>query len=146
MSKTQIQKTIKWLKPYLKPLLGTYYGIFHIVIMLCSATVLLFDNHPLHLLVMFNLLTVDALSCVVLKNCPLTVLERKYVGKTWISTRFEVLQNLGIDHKCCHEYEVTLETLMNMGGLFILKISILFLLQLFPIQFIVQKPHFFTSL
>lgn len=145
MSKTKLQKIIKWMKPYLKPFLGVYYGTFHIIIMLCSASVLLFDTNIIHLIIMFNLLAVDAMSCIILKNCPLTVLERKYLGKTWMSTRFEVLQNLGIDHKCCHEYEATLETLMNMGGLFILKLSILFLLTLFPFSITLNKPNFFLS-
>jgi hypothetical protein len=144
MSKTELQKAIKKLKPYLKPFLGIYYGSLHIIIMLTCSTVLLFDNNAVHLIIMFILLAVDALSCVILKNCPLTVLERKYLGKTWMGTRFEVLQNLGIDHKCCHEYEATLETLMNMGGLFILKISVLFILTLFPFSITVNKPKFFS--
>jgi len=144
MGKTQLQKVIKQWKPYLQPCLGAYYGTLHIIIMLTCATVLLFDNNAVHLIIMFNLLAVDALSCVILKNCPLTVLERKYLGKTWMSTRFEVLQNMGIDHKCCHEYEATLETLMNMGGLFILKISVLFILTLFPFSITVNKPNFFS--
>lgn len=143
--KTPLQKCIKSLKPYLKPVMGIYYGTIHIIIMLCSATVLLFDNNVIHLILMFNLLAVDAFSCIILKNCPLTVLERKYLGKTWMSTRFEVLQNLGIDHHCCHEYEATLETLMNMGGLFILKLSILFILSLFPFSITLNKPAFFLS-
>jgi len=146
MSKTKLQKTIKWLKSYLKPILGAYYATFHILIMLCSATVLLFDSNPIHLIIMFNLLAVDALSCIILKNCPLTMLERKYLGNTWITTRFQVLQTMGIDHQCCHEYEATLETLMNMGGLFILKISILFLIQLFPIQFTVHTSTILPSI
>ena len=100
MSKTELQKVIKKLKPYLEPTLGLYYGSLHIIIMLTCSTVLLFDNNAVHLIIMFNLLAVDALSCIILKNCPLTVLERKYLGKTWMGTRFEVLQNLGIDHKC----------------------------------------------
>jgi len=144
MSKTQLQKTIKWIKPHIQPFLGAYYGTLHIIIMLSCATVLLFDNNAVHLIIMFNLLAVDAISCIILKNCPLTILERKYLGKTWMSTRFEVLQNLGIDHKCCHEYEATLETLMNMGGLFILKLSVLFILTLFPFSITVNKPKFFS--
>jgi len=92
---------------------------------------------------MFNVVAVDAMSCIILKNCPLTILERKYLGKTWMSTRFEVLQNLGIDHQCCHEYESTLETLMNIGSLFILKLSVLFLLTLFPFSITLNKPNFF---
>jgi hypothetical protein len=143
--KTPLQKCIKSLKPYLKPVLGVYYGTLHIIIMLCSATVLLFDTNVIHLILMFNLLAVDAFSCIILKNCPLTVLERKYLGKTWMSTRFEVLQTLGIDHHCCHEYEATLETLMNMGGLFILKLSVLFILSLFPFSITLNKPAFFLS-
>jgi hypothetical protein len=144
MGKTQLQKAIKWLKPHLQPFLGAYYGTLHIIIMLSCATVLLFDNNAVHLIIMFNLLAVDALSCIILKNCPLTILERKYLGKTWMTTRFEVLQNLGIDHKCSHEYEATLETLMNMGGLFILKLSVLFILTLFPFSITVNKPKFFS--
>ena len=138
--KTKIQKIMKWINPYIGPLLGTYYGIFHVIIMLCSSIVLLFDNHPTHLIIMFNLLSIDALTCVILKNCPLTLLERKYLGRTWISTKFEFLQWAGIDHHCNHEYETTLEILINVGSLFILKLSVLFLLQLFPIHLTVNNP------
>jgi hypothetical protein len=137
--KTKIQKIVKWMRPYVASSIGIYYGVFHIIIMLCSATVLLFDNNPIHLIIMFNLLSMDAVSCVILKNCPLTILEHKYLGRTCISTKIEFLQWLGIDHHCNHEYETTLETLINVGCFFILKISILFLLKLFPIQLSVNN-------
>ena len=47
MGKTELQKVIKKLKPYLEPTLGLYYGSLHIIIMLTCSTVLLFDNNKL---------------------------------------------------------------------------------------------------
>lgn len=133
------------IKKKAKTCIGVYYGILHIVIMVCCATVLLFDNNAIHLIIMFNLLSVDALTCVLLKNCPLTILEHKYLKKSWIGERFKLFKELSIDYQCNHEYESTLEILMNMGALFILKISVLFVLTLFPFSITVNKPNFFLS-
>jgi len=133
------------IKKKVKTGIGLYYAILHVVIMITCCTVLLFDNNAIHLIIMFNLLCADALTCVLLKNCPLTILECKYLKKTWISERFKIFKELPIGYKCQHEYESTLEILINVGALFILKIAVLFLLTLFPFSITVNKPNFFLS-
>jgi hypothetical protein len=116
------------IKKQIKTCVGIYYGLLHLVITVTCCTVLLFDNNVLHLIIMFNLLAVDALTCVLLKNCPLTILENKYLKKTWITERMTLLRDFSIDYQCNHQYESTLEILINIGALFILKLAVLLLL------------------
>jgi len=56
-----------------------------------------------------------------------------------------LLRDFSIDYQCNHQYESTLEILINIGALFILKIAVLFLLLLFPFSITVNKPSFFLT-
>ena len=120
---TSFRKISKIIRPYLKTILGAYYGVLHLSIMFLGAIVLLFDTNLLHLFILFIIVSVDAIVCVILHNCPLTMLEQKYLGHSIISTRMNVYKKLNISYECTHEYETTLEFLSNMAALLILKIS-----------------------
>jgi hypothetical protein len=68
----------------------------------------------------------DCLTCVIIHDCPLTILERKYLKNISVyDTKKLVLKKIGIVHKCNHRYEITLEFLINISSLLYLKILIL---------------------
>ena len=128
--------------PYLKPAIGCYYGILHMSIMIIGATLLLFDNNVIHLWMVLSILSIDALSTVILHNCPLTLLERKYLGVGWKGFQNKFLKKLKIDFRCNHEYETTIELLTNLGALTMFKILFICVMNCFPISFTFHKPTF----
>jgi len=133
---------LRSLVPYMKPLIGCYYGFLHICVMIIGATVLLFDNNVLHLFLILSCISIDALSCVILHNCPLTLLERKYLGVGWKGFQNKIFKKIKIDFRCNHEYEATVELLTNLGALTMFKILFICLVNCFPISFTFHKPTF----
>ena len=132
---TSIRKLQRKTKPYLDRIIGNYYKILHIVIMLSSGTVLLFNNNIYHLLVLFNIICLDAVACVFLHDCPLTILEQQYLGKNIIIEKTNHLKNGNILYKCDHHYEKTLEFLTNMVCFVFGKILFLLFMEMFQIKF-----------
>jgi len=133
---------LRMLAPYLKPVIGCYYGFLHISIMIIGATLLLFDNNVIHLWMVLTCISLDALSTVILHNCPLTLLERKYIGNGWKGFQNKVFKNIKIDFRCNHEYEATIELLSNLGALTMFKILFICVMNCFPISFTFHKPTF----
>lgn len=130
-----VRKISNLIQPYIHPTLGVYYGAMHLTIMFFSGIILLFDNNVIHLIVLLIIVTLDAMACVFLHNCPLSILEKKYLGHSIVGTRMYLFQNLGICYNCGHEYEVTIEFLTNMASFIIGKLFILMVSQMFSVEF-----------
>ena len=139
-----MREILRTFTPYLKPIIGCYYGAIHLSIMILGATLLLFDNNVIHLFLVLTCISIDALSTVILHNCPLTLLERKYIGLGWKGFQNKLFKKLRIDFRCNHEYEATVELLTNLGSLTILKILLICVMNCFPISFTIHKPVFKT--
>ena len=122
------------IKPYLNKIIGNYYVLLHCSIMLCSGIILLFDNNISHLLILFNIACLDCIACVVLHDCPLTILENKYLYNSIVKDKSDILKKSNILYKCNHQYEKTLEFLTNMVSFIFGKIIILMLMKLFKLQ------------
>jgi hypothetical protein len=133
---------LRSLTPYLKPMIGCYYGTIHVFIMIIGATLLLFDNNVIHLWIVLTCITLDAVSTVILHNCPLTLLERKYLGLGWKGFQNKIFKKVKIDFRCNHEYESTIELLTNIGSLTMFKILFICVMNCFPISFTFHKPTF----
>jgi hypothetical protein len=118
-------------KPFAK-LWGNYYMIIHYCIMLLCGIILLIDSNIFHLAIILNIIMLDALSIVVCHNCPLTILEKKYLKRSIVTDHKKNLQNMDICFRCDHVYESTFEFLVNMASLNILKIAALIMLKLIP--------------
>lgn len=118
-------------KPFAK-VWGTYYMIIHYCIMLLCGIILLIDSNIFHLAIILNITMLDALSIVVCHNCPLTILEKKYLKKSIVTDHKKNLQKLEICFKCDHVYESTFEFLVNMASLIILKIAVLIMIKFIP--------------
>jgi hypothetical protein len=129
-----VRKLSNLLQPYIQWTKGLYYGCLHLFIMMTYATILLFNNNIYHLLISLNIVILDALCCVFVHDCPLTILEKKYLGRSLISTRMVVLEKMGILYQCDHIYEITLEFLTNIGTLIVGKIGILIILHMIDIR------------
>jgi len=125
---------LRQIKPYLNKCIGGYYVILHSFIMVSAGTILLFDNNIYHLFILLCISCLDGLACIILHDCPLTILENKYLNQSMVNTKFQLFNNSNILYKCNHEYEKTLEFLTNMISFLFGKINALILMKLFSIK------------
>lgn len=119
-------------------ILGSYYLIFHCLIMFFGTVTILFSNNILYLIVILLCVSVDSLCIVILHDCPLTLLEKKYLGSSMAELREKHLKETGIVYKEDHCYETQIELLINLTCLIVLKILVLIFLDTFNIS----KPNY----
>lgn len=93
------------------------YQAIHTIYIWAVGAILLFDCNLIHLMVLLIILSLDAISIVILHECPLSILERRYCGVTLADTRTVILKNSGIAYNCSHEYEKQIELLINIWTL-----------------------------
>ena len=129
-----LRKISNKVKPYLNRIIGNYYWLLHIFIMVISGLILLFDNNIIHLLIVMIFASLDSVACVILHDCPLTLLENKYLNRSMVDTKFFFMNNSNILYKCEHKYEKTLEFLTNMIAFLCGKIIFLILMKLFSVK------------
>ena len=126
-----IRKMSRKVNPFLKKIIGSCYVYVHLFIMVTSGIILLFSNNIFHLFILMCIVLMDCMSCVFLHDCPLTILENKYLNDCIVDKKPFILKNMDILYKCNHRYESTLDFLTNMLTLFFGKINVLILMKLF---------------
>ena len=125
-------------KDFKDKILGSYYLIFHCLIIFFGTVTILFSNNILHLIMILLCVSVDSLCIVILHDCPLTLLEKKYLGSSMADLREKQLKETGIVYKEDHCYETQIELLINLTCLIVLKILVLIFLDTFNIS----KPNY----
>jgi hypothetical protein len=100
---------------------GIFYKIFHMILICLNIFIILFSMNLYHLMVGIFILTVDALSVVILHGCPLTFLEKKCLENNVFEDRNNFIQSLNIGYECTHEYEQTIDFLIHSMCLVIFK-------------------------
>jgi hypothetical protein len=102
--------------------IGLYYLILHSAIVISGTLVIIFDTNLIHLIITLIVVSLDAFANVVVHECPLTVLERKYLGTSMVDERIKVFQNLNIFYTAEDSYESTFELIVNIWSIVSLKI------------------------
>ena len=120
-------------KKFLDTLMGGYYGMVHIILMCLFVYCMVFVNNPVYLSCVLVVLSMDALSNVILYDCPLTMLEKKYLGFSSTSNRINYLHKHGFMFTNEKGYDMQLEVLVNSWCICAMKIL-----------FLVALPHFKT--
>ena len=112
----------------LNKLKGELYFYIHIYIMFVICFISFFTTSVNVLIIILMIVSLDAISIVFLHECPLTTMEKKYLGITSCEMRNERLNNAGIMYNCEHDYEKQIELLINVWTMIATKcISIIFL-------------------
>ena len=119
-------------------ILGSYYIIIHSLIMYFGMSIILFSNNIYHLFAILLFVSLDALSVVILHDCPITLLEKKYLDSSMAQLKEQQLKECNIVYKDNHLYETQIELLINLASIIILKILVLIFMDLFNIQ----KPNY----
>lgn len=93
---------------------STIYRHTHDTFIFLISFIVLFSTNLSHLVIIFIIVSFDAISIVMLHGCPLTALERKYIKRSSCDDRDELLNAIGISYNCNHEYEKQVELLINV--------------------------------
>lgn len=121
-------------KPFIQSVIGMYYGIVHLLIVVLGVFIFLFSNNLCFLSVILVIIILDCSAIVALHNCPLTLLEEKYLKISGLTVRRNILKNMGIVYQCTHEYESQLELLINMWCFVSFKMFVIIITQMFNIR------------
>lgn len=122
-----IHQFIRQVSPAIQWLFGKYYSAIHVLFMITCVLSLLFSNNIYHLLVVLNIMAFDFLSNVVFRDCPLTTMETKYLGKDGsVNAIFKKkMKDLNINYNCGHIYETQMECIINCFTMIAIKIMVL---------------------
>ena len=115
----------------LESFFGGYYTLLHTFFVVTCGYLILFDNSLSHLLIGLFIISLDGYANVVLHDCPLSMLENKYIEKSGIDTRLEFLRSLGIMYSAENKFDIQLEVIINGWSLLAGKILFLICFQNF---------------
>lgn len=105
------------------------YTLIHSTLIFLVGFSFIFSINIFHLIVVLIIVSLDAFSIVVLHSCPLTILEKKYMGESSSDIRKKFLKELGISYNCDHEYEIQIEFMINVWILIAIKCLIVIFLK-----------------
>ena len=106
----------------IKAYIGSYYAIIHTCIMLLSSFVICFINDINYLFILLIFLSINAFTNITLHDCPLTMLEKKYLNNSIVDERIKSIKNFNINFETINSYESQLEFIINASSLCIFKI------------------------
>lgn len=101
--------------------------LIHYAIIIIGCFILLFSNNVLYIFILLNIISIDILCIIVLKQCPIFKLEKKYKNITTIELKAIYLDEYNFEYNCRHYYEMQFDLLMNLQAFIFLKIVSLIL-------------------
>ena len=110
------------------------YLIIHTIFIFLISFVALFNNNIYHLCIILIIISLDAFSVVVLHECPLTTMEKKYMNLSCCDIRNENLKKMDILYNCDHNYEKQIELLINSWTLIAGKCACIIFLKTFNLK------------
>jgi len=112
---------------------GEFYYLGHYIMIIGILIILMFNTNLLHLSCILLILCFDGLSAIVLHDCPITILERKYLDTCSTDERTNLLKQCGINYNCSCQYEKTIESIINATVVCFIKIIMLIIFRTFRI-------------
>ena len=114
---------------------GLYYKLLHGMYAFLGTFMLLFNNNLYHLTFVLFFITMNAFAVVVYRQCPLNQFEEKFTKESIYLLRQRILKSC-INYSCEHEYEYTIEILLNAWSLLCLKCLIILVLKTFKLKIV----------
>ena len=113
---------------------GNAYTFIHSIIITSIGFIGIFSSSLFYLSCLLIIVSLDAVSIVMLHECPLTLLEKKYLGVSSCDNRNHILKQAGIMYKCGHNYEKQIELLINTWCIIACKLLIIMVFKTFHIK------------
>lgn len=114
---------------------GLYYKFLHGLYIFFMMFMMLFNNNLYHLTIVLFMIVLNAFTVVIHKRCPLSEYEEKYMKESAYLTRQKLLKAF-VMCSCEHEYESTLEMLLNAWCILSLKCLLIMILKTCKIQLV----------
>jgi len=121
----KMRQFINVISPYIKPYIGYFFYYIHFFFMIFSVLCLCLTNNILHLSSLLLIMALDVIFILTVHQCPLTILEKKYLGTSINHEIKETFQKAGINYKCNHIYESQLECVITMCSMISSKMFVL---------------------
>ena len=102
--------------------------------MLTVILIILFNTNIIYLFCTLIIVSLDALSIVILHGCPLTQLEQKYLKTNTSDDRYQYFKKCGILYSCQHEYDKQIELMVNVWLLIAIKCLVIICLNTLNIK------------
>ncbi len=115
---------------------GLIYMSLHMIFIVGVTFVFMFNTSITFLCVLLIIVTLDAGAIVFLHGCPLTHLERKYLGTDDCEMKRKVIEQCSILYHCDHEYEKQVEVMINIWTMIASKILVLLACKTFQWKFV----------
>ena len=112
------------------------YIYIHNFLIVFTSFIFLFSNNLFHLAIVLLIISLDAFSIVVMHNCPLTQMEKKFLNTSTSDERKRIMKNLGISYHCDHIYEQQIELMINVWLIVVGKILVILFLKTANIRLI----------
>jgi hypothetical protein len=135
LEKNIIRQLCRISNPILKNIIGNYYYTIHVILILFGCIILLFSTNIFYLLILLNVLFIDGFAMLSYHECPITILEQKYLDTSMSIQSKNNLNKLNINHKCSHIYESQFELIINLCTLVMIKIFSIILMKSFKYTF-----------
>ena len=114
---------------------GVYYCLLHTLFMILIGIIVFFVTNKSYLCMTLFVISLDAIANVVFFDCPLSSLEKKYLGKSMIESRLTKLQQCGMMYANNRIYDTQLEVIINGWTLCSAKILCLIVFDWFHINY-----------
>jgi hypothetical protein len=107
------------------------YSFLHGVYCVLICFVVVFSTNLHYLLISLIIVALDAISIIFLHQCPITMLERKFIGESDCDFRQKILTKLGISYDCDHIYEQQIEFIINFLFIIAMKCFLIMFMKSF---------------
>jgi hypothetical protein len=114
---------------------GLYYKFIHGIYIYFIMFMMLFSTNLYHLTLLLFMIMLNAFAVVVRQRCPLSEFEEKYMKESAYLTRQKILKFI-IASSCEHEFESTIEMLLNAWCIISLKCLSIMILKSSNIQIV----------
>ena len=107
------------------------YSLLHHIYGFLICFIVVFSTNINYLLISILIVALDGISIIFLHQCPITMLERKYIGDSDSEFRQRIMENLGISYQCDHIYEQQIEFVINVLFIITMKLFSIMVIRTF---------------
>ena len=107
------------------------YSLLHHIYGFLICFIVVFSTNINYLLISILIVALDGISIIFLHQCPITMLERKYIGDSDSEFRQRIMENLGISYQCDHIYEQQIEFVINVLFIITMKLFAIMVMRTF---------------
>jgi hypothetical protein len=111
-----------YIKRIIKEMISLHLISIHYAIVMAACFILLFSNNIFYIFILLNIVCIDILCIIVLQQCPVFKLEKKYKKVTTLELKAIYLGKYNFEYNCRHYYEMQLDFLINLQASIFLKI------------------------